>query len=94
MRLSITYVVVKTLHRVLHGIIAADAYGIPSTWIKLSDGVRGEGFKFFDYFKSVGRTDEGPFIIREKIIIDAILDRFYSYKLEIDLKVIMGALSI
>lgn len=61
----------------LHGIIAADAYGIPSTWIKFSDNVVGNGFKFFDYFKSVGRIDDGPLVIHKNSSIDDILDTFY-----------------
>lgn len=69
----------------LHGIIAADAYGIQSTWIKFSDNVIGNGFKFFDYFKSVGRTDEGPLLIRNNSSIDDILDTYYQYRLNLDL---------
>jgi pyruvyltransferase len=75
----------------LHGIIAADAYGIPSTWIKFSDNVVGNGFKFFDYFKSVGRTDEGPLVIQEDSSIDDILDTYYRYKLDLDLKELWDA---
>ena len=69
----------------LHGIIAADAYGVPSTWIKFSDNVTGNGFKFFDYFKSVGRTDGKPLVIQENSSIDDILETFYRYRLDIDL---------
>lgn len=38
----------------LHGLVAADAYGIPNTWLRLSDRVLGNGFKFHDYQLSLG----------------------------------------
>jgi len=69
----------------LHGIICADAYGIPSTWIKLSDRVIGKGFKFRDYFASVGRKDTEPLVMKEDVTVQQILDQFYDYKIDIDL---------
>lgn len=75
----------------LHGIIAADAYGIPSAWIKLSDNVMGSGFKFYDYFESVGRADEQPLIITGKTTIDDILGTYHNYKLDIDLDALLEA---
>ncbi len=38
----------------LHGLIVANAYGIPSCWIKLSNNVYGNDFKFYDYYASLG----------------------------------------
>lgn len=75
----------------LHGIIASDAYNIPSTWIKFSDNVIGKGFKFRDYFASVGRKDKNPLIINSETNIQSILNQFYDYKIEIDLNKLLNA---
>ena len=73
----------------LHGIIAADAYGIPSTWIKMSEIDIGQGFKYRDYFESVGRSECIPFAITDNTSLDNIYNLFYNYHLEIDLNVLL-----
>jgi pyruvyltransferase len=35
-------------------LIFAHAYGKPAVWIELSDKVVGNGFKFYDYYLSLG----------------------------------------
>lgn len=42
----------------LHGIVFAHAYGKRALWIELSDRVIGDGFKFFDYYSSIGVPPE------------------------------------
>jgi pyruvyltransferase len=69
----------------LHGIIVADSYNVPSLWIKFSDNVWGEGFKFRDYFGSVRRLEPEPLVITEGIMVDDIYNTFYNYKIDIDL---------
>lgn len=44
----------------LHGLIVAEAYGIPASWIKITDGVVGGGFKFNDYYLASGRGMTQP----------------------------------
>jgi pyruvyltransferase len=39
----------------LHGLIVAEAYGIPASWIVVSENVIGRGFKFHDYYLGTGR---------------------------------------
>lgn len=38
----------------LHGLIAAEAYGVPSAWIVLGDELTGGHFKFYDYYAALG----------------------------------------
>jgi len=44
----------------LHGIIIAEAYGIPAIWVKPTDKVAGDGFKFRDYLTGTGRDVREP----------------------------------
>lgn len=43
----------------LHAIIIAEAYGVHATWIKPTDKVAGNGFKFRDYLTGTGREEQG-----------------------------------
>lgn len=42
----------------LHGLIFADAIGIPNVWLRMTNRSSPRDFKFFDYFSSVGRDFE------------------------------------
>jgi hypothetical protein len=42
----------------LHGLIVADALGIPNVWIAPSDAMVGGRFKFDDYFSTIDRPKE------------------------------------
>lgn len=75
----------------LHGIIASDAYGIPSTWIELSKNVPGDGFKFKDYYASVNRKDDEPFVIKEDTTVQDITEIVEPFKLELDLNVLLSS---
>ena len=75
----------------LHGIITADAYGIPSVWVEFSDKVEGNGFKFLDYFESVGRTDTSPLVADVELSLKDIEAAFYPYEIDIDLEMLMDA---
>ena len=53
---------VKSCRRVvsssLHGIVIAEAYGVPAEWAVFSDRVLGGEFKFQDYFLGTGREPQ------------------------------------
>lgn len=42
----------------LHGLIVADAYGIPSAWGRASEKIPGGYFKYRDYYQSIGEHDK------------------------------------
>jgi len=69
----------------LHGIICADAYGIPALWVELSDQVIGKGFKFFDYFASIHREVSAPIRPYQKMSLAQVVATYQPYRLQIDL---------
>jgi pyruvyltransferase len=44
----------------LHGLVIAEAFGNPNVWIKLSDEVIGEGFKFRDWYSLAETPQNDP----------------------------------
>ncbi len=44
----------------LHGLVCAEAYGVPSRWIRLSDRPAGDGFKYHDFYSAIGKRDKAP----------------------------------
>ncbi len=75
----------KIVSSSLHGIIVSDAYKIPSIWVEFSNKVKGDGFKFLDYFESVHRKDKRPYLINSSTKIENLYELFYQYKISIDL---------
>jgi len=50
----------------LHGLVVADAYGVPSIWVAANAWMAREGaFKFQDYFASIGRKVDGAVSLDE-----------------------------
>mgnify|MGYP001038776272 CR=1 FL=1 len=44
----------------LHGLIVAEAYGVPAVWAKFSDRITGGDFKYLDFYASIGKTGQHP----------------------------------
>lgn len=44
----------------LHGLIVADAFGLPNAWFEFSSAVRGARFKFRDYYSAFGIREPQP----------------------------------
>lgn len=70
----------------LHGIIVADAYGIPSIQLKFSDNIVGGDFKFKDYMLSVNREYRPPVNVNLETTLNTILNSFYDYNFHINLE--------
>lgn len=49
----------------LHGLIIGDAYRKKTLWVKFSDNILGDDFKFYDYYSSMGIDAIIPIDLRE-----------------------------
>jgi pyruvyltransferase len=68
----------------LHGVIFAHAYGRRAIWVKLSERVIGGGFKFFDYFASIGYPRPEVPILTGREGLDEAVDRAVSPRISLD----------
>ena len=75
----------------LHGLICADAYGVPNIWVKLSDILWGGSFKFCDYYESVGRETPDVIEPHEDTLLSKIIKRHHPYTPSIDLRPLINA---
>jgi pyruvyltransferase len=55
------------LSSTLHGIILAEAYGVPAQWATFGGNIAGGHFKYQDYFLGTGRQPQRPFTMLEPI---------------------------
>ena len=60
----------------LHGLVVAEAYGIPSQRARLGEGLVGGDFKFEDFLASVGREGEPVLSLDRTVTRQGLLDRF------------------
>ncbi|MDY0189374.1 MAG: polysaccharide pyruvyl transferase family protein [Desulfuromonas sp.] len=63
----------------LHGLIVADAMKIPNAWLKLSKRVRGNDFKFTDYYSVFGLEDMQPYPFCEQTMVSEVEELRDSY---------------
>lgn len=49
----------------LHGLIVAEAYGIPALWVEFDTPIPGWEFKFNDFYASIGKAGLAPFRVTE-----------------------------
>ena len=75
----------------LHGLICADAYGVPNMWVKLSDILWGGSFKFCDHFESVGRDAPVPVIPDANTPLAEVTRNFRPSRPKINLRPLINA---
>ena len=75
----------KIISSSLHGIICANAYGIDALWVEFSDKVIGDGFKFLDYYSSIGSNISNPIRIDDETNIECLIKNIPNYDLNINL---------
>lgn len=74
----------------LHGLIIADAYGIKSKWVKVSDKLVGGEFKFLDYYESLTVKNETPYEIGKSFYLNDVADKAYAKELTLDLDLLLS----
>lgn len=75
----------------LHGLICADAYGVPNEWIRLSGNLPGGEFKFHDYRISIGAGEPKPVNVCDDTPLAEVMAHVQRRSLKIDLQKLLLA---
>lgn len=78
----------------LHGLIIAQAYGIPAVWVDFSADVLGGGFKFHDFFQSIGAEAGDARQVNSKTTVEQLLDEARCWPIDLDLDALMRAFPV
>jgi len=73
----------------LHGLIAADAYGIPNARVNISNLLHGHHFKFIDYYLSVKRKIDYGLQLTVDTTMNEIESLYLNKSIEIDLNMLL-----
>lgn len=69
----------------LHGLICADAYGVPNAWVQFSEDVIGGDYKFRDYRLSIGAVEPSAIPIRKDTRLSNVVAQAVRHELRLDL---------
>jgi pyruvyltransferase len=75
----------------LHGLICADSFNVKNAWIKLSNNIIGNDFKFYDYYASLG-IERSFYSARDLSSLDTISKFCRLDKSKLDLTVLLATL--
>lgn len=75
----------------LHGLIMADAYGVPAAWAEVDNHKIVDNFKYFDYFSSVNRPENDPIQLTIESSIESIEQSMPSYDFQFDPQPLLDA---
>jgi hypothetical protein len=77
----------------LHGLIFAEALGLPTLWLKVSEKVVGQGFKFADWFSLARNPQREPVCPQAFVSAEEIVARCEPRAIEIDTPALLQAVT-
>lgn len=75
----------------LHGLVAADAYGIPAVWISVTDAILGGWFKFHDYHAAIAWSSQAPLQVTDNTTADELCAAAVRRDVMVDLDALAAA---
>lgn len=75
----------------LHGLIFAEALGIPNLWLKVSNEIAGDDFKFADWFATTEQPQSAPYVLDDSQTLEQLARHAELHESKIDLAALKSA---